>query len=74
MLNMKARQNPVDLWSMIIDGSDVSECGISHPSLKIYQSQKGNKRQCKVYDVIVHGHFAACYVLNSNLPGEVISL
>ena len=71
---METRQYPENLWSMVIDGSDVSECEISHPSIKTYESQKGNKLQCKIYDVIVHGHFAACYVLNSNLPGEVISL
>ena len=53
MLIMKARQYPVDLWSMVVDGSDISECGISHPSIKIYESQKGNKLQCKVYDVML---------------------
>ena len=74
MLIMEARQYPEDLWSMVIVGSDVSERGISHPSIKTYESQKGIKMQCKIYDVIVHSHFAACYVLNSNLPGEVISL
>ena len=66
---MEARQYPEDLWSMVIDGSDASEWGIPHPAIKIHESQKGKKLQCKVYGVIVHGHFAACYVLNSHLPG-----
>jgi len=66
---MEARQYPEDLWSMVIDGSDASEWGIPHPAVKTHESQKGKKPQCKIYGVIVHGHFAACYVLNSHLPG-----
>ena len=66
---MEARQYPEELWSMVIDGSDTSEWGIPHPAVKTHESQKGKKLQCKVYGVIVHGHFAACYVLNSHLPG-----
>ena len=66
---MEARHYPEDLWSMVIDGSDTSEWGIPHPAVKTHESQKGKKLQCKVYGVIVHGHFAACYVLNSHLPG-----
>ena len=71
---MEARQYPEDLWSMVIDGSDASKWGIPHPAIKTHESQKGKKLQCKVYGVIVHGHFAACYVLNSHLPGEQTSL
>ena len=54
---------------MVIDGSDASEWGIPPPAIKTHESQKGKKLQCKVYGVIVHGHFAVCYVLNSHLPG-----
>ena len=66
---MEARQYPKDLWSMVIDGSDTSEWGIPHPAMNTHESQKGKKLQCKAYGVFVHGHFAACYVLNSHLPG-----
>ena len=54
---------------MFIDGSDTSEWGIPHPAVRTHESQKGKKMGCKVYGVIVHGHFAACYTLNSHLPG-----
>ena len=69
MRRMEARQYPEDLWSIVIDISATSEWEILHPAVKTHKSQKGKKLQCKVYGVIVHGHFAACYVFNSHLPG-----
>ena len=66
---MEAKQFREDIWSMVIDGSDTSEWGIPHTAVRTHDSQKGKKMGCKVYGVIVHGHFAACYVLNSHLPG-----
>ena len=66
---MEAKQFPNDIWSMVIDGSDTSQWGIPHPAQRTHESQKGKKLQCHIYGVIVHGHFAACYVLNSHLPG-----
>ena len=54
---------------MVIDRSDTSEWAIPHTAVRMHDSQKGKKMGCKVYGVIVHGHFAACYVLNSHLPG-----
>ena len=66
---MEAKQYPEDLWSMVIDGSDTSQWGIPHPATRTHESQKGKKMGCKVYGVIVHGHFACCYVLNAHMPG-----
>ena len=71
---MGARQYPEELWSMVIDGSDTSEWGFPHPAVKTNESKRGKKLQCKVHGVIVHVHFAACYVLNSHLPGAPTSL
>ena len=66
---MVSKQYQGNIWSMVIDGSDTSEWGIPHPAVRTHESQKGKQMGCKVYGVIVHGQFAACYTLNSHLPG-----
>ena len=66
---MEARQFRDDIWSMVIDGSDASEWCLPHPAIRTHESQKGKKIAVKCYGVIVHGHFCACYVFNSYLPG-----